>query len=342
MITEVTGESIEGIFNQCDRHFDMQTLLEFACQLIFRLEWMHSHHISHGNLSPSSITVGPSSWQTPQITVSGFGNAELSHFSARKDLEAVGNILLYLATGFVPWDEFKASEQSATDLLPLLNGYFAAISSGELNPADYGLLRWTFLAACQSLPKGSLVGGLAPLRKDLSLKELSGKNTGDLFDSLGEKMSAVGQRTGDVGSSWTQAQETHIMGALDEIMAIFMILLIRDRPSHQRQQHLMGAYHLPNRLWRDIRWYLRMASCGSISFQRLITLRIYKFMGVLLEVIPLYNRYWTKYLSEIAYAQTALDLESSSAWRQAWIYWKDRANVLNKRKWNDTAHGTLE
>ncbi|OKP09513.1 Casein kinase I [Penicillium subrubescens] len=341
MITEEAGESLEVIFNQCDRHFDMQILLGFACQLIFRLEWMHSHHISHGNLSPSSFTVGPSPWQTLQITVSSFENADLSHFSARKDLEAVGNVLLYFATGSVSWDEFKASEQNATDFLPMLNGYYAAISSGVLNPADYGLLRCHFLAACQSLPKGSLLGGLSPLKKNLSLKELSGKTTGDLFDSLGEKMSVVGQRAGDVTSSWTQEQETYIIGALDEIMAIFMILLMRDRPSHSRQQHLMGAYHLPNRLWRDIRWYLRMASCGSVSFQRLITLRIYKFMGVLLEVIPLYNRYWTMYLSELAYAQTALDLESSSTWRQAWIYWKDRANFLNKRKWNDAAHGIL-
>jgi hypothetical protein len=309
----------------------MPILFEFACQLISRLEWMHSHHISHGNLSPSSFTVGPSPWQTQQIAVSSFGNADLSHFSARKDLEAVGNVLLYFATGSVSWDELKTSEQNATDLLSVFNGYFTAISSGELNPADYGVLRCNFLTARQSLSKGSLVGGLAPPQKNLSLKELSGKNTGDLFDSLREKMSAVGQRAGDV-TSWTQEQSVHIVGALDEIMAIFMILLMRDRPSRTRRQHLMGAYHLPNRLWRDLRWYLCMATRGSNSFQRLITLRIYKFMGALLEVIPVYNRYWTKCLSELAYTQMALDLESSSSWRQAWIYWKDCANFLNKRK----------
>lgn len=94
-------------------------------------------------------------------------------------------------------------------------------------------------------------------------------------------------------------------------MTIFMVLLMRDKPSPMRRRYLMGVYHLPNRLWRDLRWYLCMVSCGSILFRRLITLRVYRYMGVLLKVVPLYNRYWTKFLSELAYAQMGLDLESS-------------------------------
>ena len=60
-------------------------------------------------------------------------------------------------------------------------------------------------------------------------------------------------------------------------------------------------------------------------------------VGVLLEVIPLYNRYWTEYLSKLAYAQMALDLDASS-WRRAWMYWKDCANFLDSREWSGTRH----
>ncbi|CAG8005027.1 unnamed protein product [Penicillium nalgiovense] len=331
MVTELPGQSLEMVFNQCGRQFEMHVLIEFACQMIYRLEWMHTRHISHGNLTPSSFMVGLAQWQTPQITVGSFETADLSAYSARNDLEAVGNVLLYFATGSASWDQFKACEQDFKQVPPLLDFYFNAIPSGEVNPADYAKIRFNLHAARRSLSKRSLLGELKPTpHTSLSLKQLFGKTTGDLFECLGVKMSSVGQAAGAETSPWTQEQATSILGALDEIMTIFMVLLMRDKPSPIRRRYLMGAYHLPNRLWRDLRWYLCMPSCGSISFRRLITLRVYKYMGVLLEVVPLYNRYWTKFLSELAYAQMGLDLESSSLWRQAWIYWKNCANHLKK------------
>lgn len=332
IVTDRSGDSLEYVFDQGGRYFELQVLLEFAHQLICRLEWMHSRCISHGNLEPSCFTLGLSSWQAPQINISNFGTADLSEFSARKDLKAVGDILVYFATAYPSWDSFKASTRSAIEIPSIFNVYFTTIQSKEFKLADYTTLRNHFHGARQLLSR-TLFGGLSDpqQQQQMSLKCLSMQSTGDLFENLGAKLSSVGQIAGHGKSLWRPEQAGPIAESLDEIMAIFMVLLIRDRPSHTRRRYLMGAFHLPNRLWRDLRWYLCMASRGSISFQRLITLRIYKYIGVLLEVIPSYNKYWTIYLSELACAQMSLDGDSSQSWKQAWIYWKNCANYLKSR-----------
>lgn len=99
MITDALGPSLEEIFDRSNRYFDMPLVLEVASQLIFRLEWMHSHHIAHGQLSPFSFAMGASIWQTPQVILADFTNINSSQFSTKKDLQAVADILVYLAIG---------------------------------------------------------------------------------------------------------------------------------------------------------------------------------------------------------------------------------------------------
>ncbi|KAJ5178964.1 hypothetical protein N7492_002174 [Penicillium capsulatum] len=332
ILTDDVGDSLETLFDKCGRYFDMPILLEFACQLISRLEWMHKRHISHGSLQPSSLTIGAASWQTPQITISHFGHGDPVQFLPQMDLEAVGDILLYLATGSVPWDTLKACERSEIELPHTLGAYFSAIRSRDLNPADYVILRNIFDSARQSLEK-KLFGGMGVFQQEIpTLKNLSSRSTGDLFERLGLRLSGVGETVSRVAKgSLTLGQARSISQRLDEILVIYMALLVRDEPSTTPPKYSMSAYHLPNRLWRDMRWYLCISSCFSPSFQFQISLRIYKFVGVLLEINPMYNKYWTRYLSELSHTMESLDMRSSFSWRQAWIYWKDCANYLKRR-----------
>jgi casein kinase I family protein HRR25 len=60
MITDTLGPSLEDIFDRSNRYFNMPLVLEVASQLIFRLKWMHSYHITYGQLSPFSFAIGAS------------------------------------------------------------------------------------------------------------------------------------------------------------------------------------------------------------------------------------------------------------------------------------------
>lgn len=332
MVTDTYGPSLESMFDECNRYLDTAMLLELANQLIFRLESMHSHQISHGSLNLSCFAIGSSPWQSPQIILTGLGEGNFSHFDARKDLKAVGDILLYLATGSQSHDGLQGLERHSAELLSFLQIFFQFIGSRETNPADYVTLRHHLHVARRGLAKRTLFGGFGSLEgHQSSLKSMTSKSTGDLLEALGMAMSMVG-KLGENSRSWTNDAAASVIEPLNEIMTIFMVLLMRDKPSKKRRSYLMGAYHLPNRLWRDLRWYLRMAGHGSRSLQRLVILRIYKFLGALLEIIPVYNRYWTAQLSEVAYCLINLDSEASISWRRAWIYWKDCANSLKKLK----------
>ncbi|KAJ6051516.1 uncharacterized protein N7446_006149 [Penicillium canescens] len=332
MITDALGPSLEEIFDRSNRYFDMPLVLEVASQLIFRLEWMHSHHIAHGQLSPFSFAMGASTWQTPQVILADFTNVNSSQFSTKKDLQAVADILVYLAIGPPSWDLFQARKPSLAEIPSPLKGFVSIISDREMNPADYIILRRYFHTARQSLPGRTILGGLgSPQGEKLSLKSLASKSTGDLFENLGSRISTVGDSAGDPKAPWGREQAKFLLGSLNEIMTIYFVLLMREKPSQKRRHYHMGVYHLPNRLWRDLRWYLCMAKCGSLPLQRLIVLTIYKYVGVLLEVIPVYNRYWTKILSDAAYEQMKLDEDCWRMWRDAWMYWKNCANLLTKK-----------
>jgi serine/threonine protein kinase len=108
MITDALGPSLEEIFCKSNRFIEISLLLEIAGQLIFRLEWVHSHHVSHGNLSPHSFAMGSSTKQTPQVILADFTSLDRSEDSAQNDLLAVGNILLYLSMGCSSWETFQS------------------------------------------------------------------------------------------------------------------------------------------------------------------------------------------------------------------------------------------
>ncbi|CAG8085282.1 unnamed protein product [Penicillium salamii] len=329
IITNTVGMSLEDAFEKSNRFFDMSLVLEIASQLIFRLEWMHSHNLFHGKLTPDSFSLGGSRWQTPQVVLNGFQNIDTSENAARKDLEAVADILVYLAIGPASWESFQAEKPDFVDIPSALKGFILILSDQEINPADYLIPRAYFHAARRSLAGRTILGGLGdPQERHSCLKYLASKDTNELFDTLGSKLVAVGSAFGDL--TWGGDETKYLFESLDEIMAIYLVLLLRDKPTPKRRTYLMGAYHLPNRLWRDFRWYLCTGKRGAASIQILLNLTVYKYMGVLLEVIPSYNRYWAKFLSETAYFQMKIDSDSYQFWRNAWIYWKHCSNFLSK------------
>lgn len=203
----------------------------------------------------------------------------------------------------------------------------------KLQPTDYGMLRQIFRNTCQVPPTMALINDLViPKANGPNLKCLATASTSDLFEILASKLSAIGRNSAHPQTPWEPEQGVYLLRCLNDILAIYTVLLVRDRPSKTRQLHLMEAYHLPNRLWRDLRWYLSAARNGPTSFQEPIILYIYKYMGLMLEMVPIYDAYWTKYLSDLACTLMDQDLSPSKAWQSVWIYWKDRAETLGKQK----------
>jgi hypothetical protein len=331
LVTDGFGLLLDELFDRRSRYFGVYSLALLADHMLSRLEWMHTRHISHGNLTPFSFAVGDMSWQMPQLILADLGNADISCSSNQKDLEAVGNILFYLSSGYKSWEDFQDQDITDQKVSAPLRSYFTAISETKLNPADYGKLRQIFHDTCQASPTIILMNDLViPKANGPNLKCLATASAGDLFEVLASKLSAIGRNSAHRRTPWEHEQGTYLLRCLNDILAIYTVLLVRDRPSRTRESHLMGAYHLPNRLWRDLRWYLSVAQNASAAFQDAIILSIYKFIGLMLEMVPIYEANWTKYLSDLACTFLDKGSSPSEAWQSVWTYWKDRVEASNK------------
>lgn len=329
MVMDYFGPLLEELFDRRSRHFCPLSLGLLADQMLSRLEWMHSRHIIHGNLSPSSFAVGNVSWQMPQLFLADFRITKISNPSSQKDLEAVGNIILYLSSGFKTWKDFQAQASSIEIRSPALKSYFDRISERKLSPADYGTLRQIFHSPCRLTSTVSLISDLAiPKANGPDLQCLVTASTCDLFEILGSKLSAVGGKASLSMTPWREEHGSYLLRCLNDILAIYLILLIRDTPSRTRKVYLAGAYHLPNRLWRDLRWYFSAAQNGPAEFQKAINLNIYKFMGLMLDIVPIYNTHWTKYLSELSSNLLGLGLMPSDPWQSVMAHWRTRNEAL--------------
>jgi len=210
--------------------------------------------------------------------------------------------------------------------------YFYFIESKKTNPVDYIILQYYLYKIHRSLSKQTLFNSFSSFEDyQSSLKSITNKNTGDLLEVLGVAISIVGKLDKNT-RFWTNNAAATVIEPLNKIITIFIVLLIQNKSSKKRRSYLIEIYYLPNRFWRNLRWYIRIADYSSRSLQRFVILYIYKFLETLLEIIPVYNRYWTAQLSEIVYCLINLDSEISISWRRAWIYWKNCTNTLKKLK----------
>ncbi|OQE20076.1 hypothetical protein PENSTE_c014G02615 [Penicillium steckii] len=329
IVMDGIGPSIEELFERRRHNVGPLSLALLADQMLSRLEWMHSRHIIHGNLSPASFAIGNLSWQMPQLVLVDFAT-KTSISSSREDLEAVGNIILYLSSQFKTWVDFQAQAKTAEVSFEPLRYYFDRISGGSLSPGDYGTLRQVFHRPCRFSSVTSFISNLAvPRANGPDLRCLATASTSDLFEILGSKLSAVGGKASIPMTPWKDDNCSYLLRCLNDILAIYLILLVRDKPSRIGKVYLVEAYHLPNRLWRDLRWYLSTAQNGPVTFRKAIVLNIYRFIGLMLDIVPIYNAYWTKYLAELSSDLLGLDLMPREVWHSVLSHWRMRNEALD-------------
>ncbi|PKX90481.1 casein kinase family protein [Aspergillus novofumigatus IBT 16806] len=157
--------------------------------------------------------------------------------------------------------------------VPVLMRFSAVVASHIFYDAYHGIV--LYLEIAMNLRGPQAMGDSKVLR----MGALAGKKTIDLFKSLGSALSHIGQLM------WLE-----LLDVLEE-----------------KRMHAMGVYYLPNRLWRDLCWFLKVTANLPRSLQLSVTAKLYHYLVVLYEVIPLYRLYWVKYLLFLAHIRKDLE-----------------------------------
>ncbi|RJE24473.1 hypothetical protein PHISCL_03165 [Aspergillus sclerotialis] len=334
MILDTFGPSLEELFRESGHYFSMQTLLLFAEQMLARVEFIHSRNIIHGSLDPWSFALGSSSWQSQQVLLVDF-DTTAGRGSLRDDLYAIGEILAYFYGRWNSWEEYRQSigHNIPKDTAPVINRFLHTVAG--CRTIDYSSLRLifreTFMDLATSLATGLGLRGPRAIREgfDPNLNAMSTIESGTLFHILGSKLALAGKQIAFLGDGALRQQYPQLLRRLDEILAIYIVLLSRDRLSFENERQAMRAYHIPNRLWRDLRWFLSSTHCAPVEVQLALVGKVYNFVGVLYEAIPSYRVFWTDQL--LALADTRKRTEpicGKSAWTQTVSYWRNQSNML--------------
>lgn len=326
---DLCGPSLEHVFNGLGYKFDLRYLYILADQLLTRLEFAHSRFTVHGNLNPHSVYFGCFPWQRQQIVLSCPVSCPKPRYCFRDDLLALGDLLHYLSSDATSWVDFQRDQYDGRlkKRSDIFDDYMDAVSSENI--PDYAALRRIFHNAHQRLELHSIpIPGLSnTLELESESISISGLSAGELFTILEFKLSDAGRKIGDPAAAWSQQRGINLLQTLPGIMQLYTELLIRHSPCCLQQNALLPSYHLPNRLWLDLRWYVCNVRYAPAAFKKAIVRMIYRYITVLLEVAPLDEIYWMSYLVVLAHIYSELEVGFQRRnWEHTRSYWQNRVN----------------
>jgi len=134
MTMELMGPSLADLYQFCGYRFSLKTTLMLATQLIERFEYMHSRYFVHRDVKPDNFLMGlgektgichvvdmglAKRYYDPALkkhlafrndkSLTGTARYASVHahmgeeLARRDDFEAIGYVLVYFLTGYLPW-----------------------------------------------------------------------------------------------------------------------------------------------------------------------------------------------------------------------------------------------
>lgn len=285
------GPTVEVLFNQAGRRFNLKTVLLLAEQLISRLELIHSRSIVHGNLVPDTLALSSSSWQRHQVFLTGFEDAQKcnSISSSRIDLQNQGRLLIYLCGSEVSWSEFRGMKHEEYRSHQIPGAFFIYEDHVMSNKTpDYSQLRQIFRDLHQQLELSD------DHFLDIPYKTGSGVCTRLDMETLGNTLY---ENLLTIGSLFKKVADENlgvgILHSLSDALELYTDIL------YDGFAEIFNECDALSPLWEGLWWYLATEDRPTAIRKAVVNI-LYGFMAALMETIPSHQAQWLGRLVSLA------------------------------------------